>query len=207
VEAKINSGTDFKNNDLHPIIFDSGGIAPYYTPPMATGLPDLVDCVRLSQESAVLERVYDLGGLVRLQDVLAERRGELHARFEFGRAPSGRAQARIAIRARPRLICQRCMLGFEFPVAGNSVVEFTNGPGDDAGTDTEREPYPADADKVSLRELAEEELLLALPFAAACSNPQDCGNAPEFTAFDARPEQSGEMRRPFSALQDLLKKT
>jgi uncharacterized metal-binding protein YceD (DUF177 family) len=57
---------------------------------------------------------------------------------------------------------------------------------------------------VSLRELAEEELLLALPVAPACSIPLTCGNAPDLT-IDA-PEDSEQMRRPFSALQDMLKK-
>jgi len=50
---------------------------------------------------------------------------------------------------------------------------------------------------VSLRELAEEELLLALPVIAACSTPEDCGRAPS----------PDERQRPFAVLQDLLKKT
>jgi len=60
--------------------------------------------------------------------------------------------------------------------------------------------------------LAEEELLLALPIAAACSAPQSCGNAPEFAANAEvpeapSPEAPGAGRRPFGGLQDLLKKT
>ena len=43
------------------LIFDRGGHGPYYTRPMAAGLPDLVDCARLAEEAAVLERVYELG--------------------------------------------------------------------------------------------------------------------------------------------------
>jgi hypothetical protein len=38
---------------------------------MAPGLPDLVDCARLAEEAAVLERVYELAELSRLRDVLA----------------------------------------------------------------------------------------------------------------------------------------
>ena len=66
--------------------------------------------------------------------------------------------------------------------------------------------FTARGGMVSLRELAEEELLLALPVAPACSIPLTCGNAPDLT-IDAPvdPEQE-QMRRPFSALQDLLKK-
>jgi uncharacterized metal-binding protein YceD (DUF177 family) len=50
---------------------------------------------------------------------------------------------------------------------------------------------------VSLRDLAEEELLLALPVIASCSTPEACGRAPS----------PDERQRPFSVLQDLLKKT
>ena len=46
-----------------------------------------------------------------------------------------------------------------------------------------------DGGRVSLRELAEEELLLALPIAPACSAPQDCGNAPSLVADAEAPEQ------------------
>jgi len=173
---------------------------------MAAGLPDLVDCARLAEDAAVLERVYALGELPRLQDLLAEPGGTLHARFAFVKAPSGRAGAEVAIRAAPQLVCQRCLQGFVFPVSGGSEVEFTNDE-EAAASDTEREYFRVDGGMVSLRELAEEELLLALPFAAACGTPQSCGQAPSPAADAARPEASGEMRRPFSALRELLKKT
>jgi uncharacterized protein len=171
---------------------------------MAAGLPDLVDCARLAEDAAVLERVYELGELPRLQDVLAEPQGVLNARFAFSKAPSGRAGASVAVRAAPKLVCQRCMQGFTFPVSGSSEVEFA---GDEAADASERDFFRAERGLVRLSELAEEELLLALPIAPACSTPQTCGHAPSFAA-DATPSEVSEgMRRPFGALQDLLKKT
>src|SRR5271167_1255872 len=162
---------------------------------MAAGLPDLVDYVRLAEDAAVLERVYALGELPRLQDLLAEPGGTLHARFAFAKAPSGRAGAGVAIRAAPQLMCQRCLQGFAFPVSGGSEVEFTNDE-ETAASDTEREYFRVDGGMVSLRDLAEEELLLALPVAAACSTPQSCGHAPSLAGDAARPEASDETRRP-----------
>jgi uncharacterized metal-binding protein YceD (DUF177 family) len=61
--------------------------------------------------------------------------------------------------------------------------------------------------RVSLRELAEEELLLALPIVAACDTPQSCGRAPAHEAGAMIEDLPGGRSRPFSALQDLLKKT
>jgi uncharacterized protein len=183
--------------------FDRGGRQPYYTRPMATGLPDLVDYARLAQEGAVLERVYGLRELPRLKDVLAEPDGTLRASFAFVKMPSGGAGARVAIRAEPRLVCQRCVQGFAYPVSGGSEIEFTQ----DERSDSEREYFEVDGGMVSLRELAEEELLLALPIAPVCSKPQNCGNAPSIDMGATGREESDETRRPFSALQDLLKKT
>ena len=87
---------------------------------MAAGLPDLVDCARLAEDAAVLERVYELGALPRLAGCSGGPRGVARASFAFSKTPSGRAGARVAVRAEPRLVCQRCMQGFAFPVSGGS---------------------------------------------------------------------------------------
>jgi len=98
------------------------------------------------------------------------------------------------------------MRGFAFPVSGGSEDEAGGG-GAPPAPDSQREFYFVDADLVSQRELAEEELLLALPIAAACSAPQSCGDAPNFAAVAEVPKASGGGRRPFGVLRDLLKKT
>jgi uncharacterized metal-binding protein YceD (DUF177 family) len=98
------------------------------------------------------------------------------------------------------------MRGFVFAVSGGSEIEFA---ADDeaSAADSEREPFRADGGLVLLKDLAEEELLLALPVAPACSAPQGCGRMPGVAAQTERPRESAGMRRPFSGLKDLLKKT
>ncbi len=187
---------DFKYKDLHRNRFDRGGNGPYYTRPMASGLSDRVDCARLADDAVVLEREYPLSELPRLQDLLADARGSLKARFAFAKWDARRAGASVAVQAVPQLICQRCLQGFALEIAGDSEVEFASSAAD-APADSPREIYLTDGGSVSLRELAEEELLLALPAVAACSTPQTCGRAPPLE----------ERSRPFAALKDLLKKT
>jgi uncharacterized protein len=172
---------------------------------MAAGLPDLVDCARLAEEAAVLERTYELRELPRLKDLLAQPQGVVNASFAFSKLASSRAGARVEVRAAPVLVCQRCMQGFAFAVEGGSNVEFADD-GVAVATDSERELFGTRGGLVSLRELAEEELLLALPIAPACDVPLTCGNAPELVSDASAPEGSDEKRRPFSVLQDLLKK-
>jgi uncharacterized protein len=172
---------------------------------MAPGLPDRVDCAHLADNAVVLERVYPLGEMPRLQDLLADTRGSVRARFAFAKVDSGRAGATVAVEATPQLICQRCLEGFGFAAAGRSEIEFSSGSA--LGTaDLQREVYATDEGLVSLRELAEEELLLALPIVAMHS-PQSCARAPAYEAGGEIQDMSGDRSRPFTALQDLLKKT
>jgi DUF177 domain-containing protein len=190
--------------------FDRGGNRPYYTRPMAAGLPDRVDCAHLADDAVVLERVYPLGEMPRLQDLLADARGSVRARFEFANVDSGRAGATVAVEACPQLICQRCLQGFAHEVAGSSAIEFSGAArlGEGSGAaDSQPEIYATDDGLVSLRELAEEELLLALPLVAVCSTPQTCGRAPAYEAGEVRAGVSNDRTRPFTVLQDLLKKT
>jgi uncharacterized protein len=163
---------------------------------MASGSTDRVDCARLAEDAAVLERVYPLSELPRLQDLLADARGSLRARFAFSTLAAGRSGAAVAVQANPRLICQRCLQGFELPLTSESEIEFAAGDAAES-IETPREIYLMEDGTVSLRDLAEEELLLALPVIAACSTPEDCGRAPK----------AEEHNRPFAVLQDLLKKT
>src|ERR1700691_1716475 len=173
----MSGGGDFKNKDLHRIRFDRGVPAPYYTRPMASGPSDRVDCARLAADAAVLERVYPLSELSRVKDFLADARGSLKARFAFSKLEAGRAGATVAVQAAPRLVCQRCLQGFELPLTSDREIEFAVSEAD-APVGSPREIYLMDDGSVSLRELAEEELLLALPAIAACSTPEVCGRAP-----------------------------
>jgi uncharacterized protein len=131
-----------------------------------------------------------------LQDFLADAHGSLRARFAFSKLEAGRAGATVAVQATPRLVCQRCLQSFELPLISDSEIEFAVSEAD-APVQSPREIYLMDEGLVSLRELAEEELLLALPVVAACGTPEICGRAPS----------PDERQRPFAVLQDLLKKT
>jgi uncharacterized protein len=171
---------------------------------MSGGPADLVDCVRLGRDGATLERVFALRDLPRLADVLTDPRGEVSASYEFGRTEDAKAGVRIAIRATPMLQCQRCLQPFGLELATNSEIEFASDESA-AVVDGAREPYVMQGGTVSLRDLAEEELILALPVAPACNTPETCGRAPSLRDVTTA-EPAGPTVRPFSGLQDLLKK-
>ena len=152
----------------------------------------------------MLQRVYELGDLPRVSDMLAEPRGTLRACFAFARLSSGRPGAQVTVAATPQLVCQRCLQGFGWPVACGSEIEFAT-VDEQGAVETERELFAVRNGRLSLRELAEEELLLALPLAPACSTPLTCGKAAGNAMGEADSSETGEMRRPFGSWQDLLK--
>jgi uncharacterized protein len=171
---------------------------------MSGGPADLVDCVRLGKDRATLARVFALRDLPRLADVLTDSEGEVSVSYEFGVTENAKAGVRIEVRAVPMLQCQRCMLPFGLRVATQSDIEFAADESQAGGCST-REPVMMSGGMVSLRDLAEEELILALPVAPACSTPETCGRAPSFDD-GAGAAPATQTVRPFSGLQDLLKK-
>ncbi len=164
---------------------------------MAAGLPDKVDCERLADEAAVVERIYELSELPRLQDLLGDNKGEVRVTFSFERVGPSRAGATVRVEAEPNLICQRCVQAFPFAIDGESDIEFADSE-DATPVESRREIYVMERGRVSLRELAEEELLLAIPAIAACNSPETCGKAPPL---------DDQRSRPLAALRDILKKT
>jgi uncharacterized metal-binding protein YceD (DUF177 family) len=170
---------------------------------MPAGPADLIDSIRLAGEQAAVERVYRLADMPRLRDMLADRAGEAAIRFEFFKI-SDRAAVKIIAKAAPMLVCQRCMGPLEWPIDGNSVVEFARQDEVD-GFDPAHELHLTADGWVSLKDLAEEELLLALPFAAACELPESCGKRVAKGRSKALPIEAIKTQRPFADLRDLLK--
>ena len=171
---------------------------------MTRGLHDRIDCERLALDGAVLERVYAFAELPRIQDLLADLSGTLRARFVFATSPSGRPGVAVDVAGTARLVCQRCMSGFDYPVAARSEIEFAAAAALPA--DSERDLYVLDEGLASLAEIAEEEFLLALPLVPVCGDSGGCGRT-RAVDVDGGDEAARKTVRPFGALGDLMKKT
>lgn len=100
-----------------------------------------------------------------------------------------------------RLECQRCLLPVDTPLEVERSLRFVAGEDHAAALDAESEDdVLALSRALDLRELVEEELLLALPLVARheiCATPRAAGAAPEVDAE--------EQPHPFAALAALKK--
>jgi uncharacterized protein len=120
------------------------------------------------------------------------------------------------------LVCQRCLGRVDVDVAADSQVLVLRDLDEGEGLAVDAEPLVAEGGRLALRDLVEEELLLALPLvprhgdAAHCAAEQDRAPAPGAGAGAAARKRDVEVnapdraehatQTPFAGLGELLKR-
>ncbi|HWJ01851.1 MAG TPA: YceD family protein [Burkholderiales bacterium] len=156
----------------------------------------VIDGFEFASAGASLRGALPIRDFPRLNDMLARHEGEVAYEIEGLRDERGRPGLRLKVRARLELRCQRCLEGLPFEVQADEVLVL-------AGTQAEIDAEPADvhaADRVvaakemSVRELVEDELILALPY------------APRHAVCSARAStDAAEKVSPFAGLRGLMR--
>jgi uncharacterized protein len=195
---------------------------------MSKRLPELIEPVRLAEKNSLLEGRVSLARMKRLAPSLykgaaggnenesSENQGELEVKLQFGIDENRQANIRGRIVGNIQLICQRCMQAMTFKVDNKVSLAIV-------GTDTQAanlpgyyEPLVTDEEgNVSLTELVEDELILALP-TVAMHDIKECPAGDRFVSKQERPKQgqvsdadqdveSGRPN-PFAVLEQLKKK-
>jgi len=148
----------------------------------------VIDGFEFASAGASLRGALPIRDFPRLNDMLARHEGEVAYEIEGLRDERGRPGLRLKVRARLELRCQRCLEGLPFEVQADEVLVL-------AGTQAEIDAEPADvhaadrvvaAEEMSVRELVEDELILALPYAprhAECSARASTGAAEKVLPF------------------------
>jgi uncharacterized protein len=134
--------------------------------------------------------------------------GEATGKVRFSRQ-LGQAVADLEVAAAPEVVCQRCMLPMRWPVKVNSRIALVSDYDAADRVPDGLEVFLVEADSVSVRDLVDEEVLLALPHVARHQEDSECagrqmqlpGQAEE--AEDASP---ADVQKPFAQLGELLKR-
>jgi uncharacterized protein len=172
---------------------------------MPAPTPDRVDVELLAAEAAGIERRYRLTELPRLSDLLAAEGGEAIARFKFAQVADGVIGCELALEAVVTLECQRCLEPFQQALSSTSKLAFVSSEGDASLVPEDYEAVPLDGDRIDLRALTEDELLLSLPIVAMHGGGTRCADTAGRAGTDTHEEPQAETHRPFAQLQDLLK--
>ena len=184
--------------------FDLPVLDTYYTRPMSPPWSKPLDVDRLSRGGAEVDFDIPLTALPRLAS-RAGIGGSVRGSVRFERQ-SGTAVADLSFGGTARLQCQRCMQAMELPLRSTVRVALLASAEETGALPEEIEPVLAPEGWISVADLVEEELLLALPIVAL----HEAGACPARTAAEARePGEPGELRepatqRPFARLGELL---
>jgi uncharacterized protein len=168
---------------------------------MSRAPADLVNAVELAGRAATLERTVGLPQLPRLIEAGALEGTRLHAVLEFGNL-EGRVTVAVQVHGEVLLPCQRCLRPCGCGVDESALLAVV-------ARDTDEvpggfEPLLGDAERLSVVELIEEQVLLGLPLVPMHPTAAECGAAA--AALDAAADGPAvdEKQRPFANLRQLL---
>lgn len=170
---------------------------------MSEGWSKLLDIDPLADGQADIDFAIPLAEFPRLSPQLADKNGEIRGHVRFARE-IGIPVADVELNGELTLECQRCFGHLSFPVKSRERVAMVAGAEEADRVPTGRETILAPEHRISIRELVEEELLLALPL-VPLHEPEECAAAPA-EETPVQDEPAPDVQRPFERLGELLKR-
>ncbi len=163
---------------------------------MSEGWSKLLDVGPLADGRAEVDFSIPLKEFPRVLPLLAAPDGTARGKVSFAR--EGRIPvAEVQVAAEATLLCQRCLSPLMWPIDSTGRAALVASPAEADRVPEELETVLAPEHRISIRDLVEEELLLALPLVPRHENDECAG---------ARAGTSEETHRPFGQLSDLLKR-
>ena len=158
--------------------------------------PHVIDGFEFAHAGASLRGRWPIRDFPRMRDMLAAHEGEIAYELDGMRDERGRPALRLKVGGTLQLRCQRCLEPLPFGVRADEMLVL-------AGTQQEIDAEPADANsadrvvagkEMPVRDLIEDELILALPY------------APRHEACNARaPQDRARKILPFAGLRGLMR--
>lgn len=140
-----------------------------------------------------------LKSLSRIADLVTSREGALEVRMQASRDGFDRLAG--VIRGTLPLQCRRCQKVYDWTLNAEMALRLVWSEAEEARADTAMETYLVAEDSLPLRELIEDEVLLALPMLPRC---ETCENAVQEVAPPV-PAEAPARENPFAALKQKLK--
>src|ERR1700761_4843406 len=158
---------------------------------MSVTLPESVDAWRMVSARRSFQGELPIVAMKRLGGALAGTEGTAQYELDFGRDEFGTAYLDVRVQAPLSLTCQRTLEPFVLPLTVDSRLGLIRSERDESALPPNVEPLlVADDGKLSLLDVIEDELLLALPLVPV--NPDSA--LPEEVAGPSPEEISAERR-------------
>jgi uncharacterized protein len=155
-----------------------------------------------------LDFTIPISELPRVAHELTSKDGEAKGHVRFSRQ-QGQAVADLEVSAQPEVVCQRCMQPMRWPVKVKSRVALVSDYDSADRVPQEMEVFLVEADSVSVRDLVDEEVMLALPNVPRHAEDNECARRKvQLPGQPDEPEdaQDLQVQKPFAQLGELLKR-
>jgi len=161
----------------------------------------VIDGFEFASAGATQQGTLPLRGFSRLRDLLASDDGEVAYGVRGLRDARGRPSLRLSVRGSVQVRCQRCLEAMRMEVDENELLVL-------AATQAEIDADPTDAElpdrllagkAIALRELVEDQLILALPLAP---RHERCSTGAELKKHE---EKSQKQVLPFAGLKGMIR--
>jgi uncharacterized protein len=139
----------------------------------AGGIPLRVKASQAVSRHAAFAGSLPLAKLPRLAATLADPAGELHVELQATRDGEGQDWLHGEIRGQLPLTCQRGLHAFDWNCDVALSLALVESEAEEQKLLKDTEPYLVEDDELPLRDLIEDEVLLALPMTPRCEDP-DC---------------------------------
>jgi len=155
----------------------------------------VIDGAEFAVAGAMQQGVLPLSGFPRLRDLLASDAGEVAYAVKGVLDERGRPSLRVSVRGTLQLRCQRCLEALPYALEADELLVL-------AASQAEIDAAPVDPDSpdrvmataaMPVRDLIEDELILALPY------------APRHASCAGRPTPGEQKTSPFAGLQGLVR--
>ena len=179
-----------------PPAVDREGVKTYHRAPMVA-LPERVDASRMVQARRSFQGKLPLASFLRLRESLAGAEGEADYDLEFGKDELGVAYLAVRVEADLPLTCQRTLDVYRESVRVDQRLGLIREESEEVALPPGYEPLLIADGQVSLADVIEDELILALPVV-----PLKPGAPVEW--HEEIPPEEGDPN-PFAALAKLKK--
>jgi uncharacterized protein len=157
--------------------------------------------------AAAIDFKIPLAELPRVSRELSATDGEANGNVRFSRQ-LGQAVADLEVSAQPEVVCQRCMQPMRWPVNVKSRIALVSDYDAADRVAEGLEVFLVEADSVSVRDLVDEEVLLALPHVARHEELEECAvGGMQLPGHEADADEApADVQKPFAQLGELLKR-
>lgn len=170
--------------------------------PMLGRLPDSVDAIRHASQSIRLHGTMPLSRFERLRSSLLSDEGDVEVELSFDQDSEHRPYVMGSIRGALTVQCQRCEKPLTIAIDAPVHVGLVRNDEDARRLSEHLEPFLLTDRMVSLTELVEDELILALPIVPR--HEHECVAVGAVSAVAAAPSATEEKRKnPFAVLAQL----